>query len=1320
LGDLPELLKIVRRTEEKLPVQTALCKFMLRRAMRAVFRTTKRPGFSLNAFMDLGSGVDLIKRDSIYHLTLSNEIISAKQPLKILSWDPSKEPVTTQQQIRLEIIPDPSDTRFLVPSLEVTFWVVQNLYEEEDLVLSDVTMMRLGCLAGARLLTLPSTKLEEQIADMPEPTFNVAIPKYVSPQLKHTNRAYNTLENKKVPEGTETPHPKMEDLPHNLQGMTSIEVESFSQEVTRRMLDTNTNSGVENDYIPLSPQIFGFNDGRIEGDIQDAHEYMIPPKIRIHFKKKVKELLTEYSDLLGHVPKEPNEKLKSIPLFFEVDEKKLKPQAHRNHNPRNREIINKTVDEWIKKGYAVKTDQAAFMQCTVQTKPNGKHRVCLDGRSVNDAIVGEANFPLPDIRTTVRRAASAKFRSKVDLTEAFFQLCLHILCQKYCTGSTGTGGYNFMLLKLFFGHKFATHYFQWVITKVLQKCSDFAASYVDDIIIFTHTTVDDHLEHIRAVFQCMREYELRFAPQKCVWLSAEMTFLGFTISDNGYHVDYDFVTNLIACDKPKTVKQLQSFLGKINWIKQFLVGPVTEHEKILREMIKTRTKDRPSSQVGRLHIDWEEKYEQSYEKLKSLTTYQISLAPLHNDRLTFIETDASDTGMGAILFQKDTLEAERRFMCAMWSKPFTAVEQQWPTGCQELYAAISAMLRFRDWLSGRHFICYTDNMNLVTGQFKDAHFLTASLRIQRAIIRLQEFNVTFVWVKGENNVGSDYLSRQFPKLQQPLAAMPLEELEEVNSDTLCANNCAAVDQVKKLRSLLKTNECEIVDQVRAIQSLIIDPTTPYTERHPRHDVPSPSVQSMVDPPTTNELITTPIQVGPIISMCHNSMVGHLGVAKTTAALRERGFTWPCMQENVQQFVAACPTCQRTDQRRSRVVCDVLPHGGELGTNAPFELVAMDTVGPYCDPNNRNDNYKYILVFVDHFTKFVHLEPIVTLTAPEAAGALLKFVCLFGIPEAFKADNGTQFANCIMRNLATQLGFKWQNAIPYRHESNGVVERMNKEVVRHLRVMLCEKRLSRKRIHELLPLVTRIINSTKSNATGYEPITLLFAGRLKPDRMLLPPKTNELYSWGKTSGDYLKQLQSDYKTLIRKSLDYQRTVLNHRHKMGENIARNQLIPKDTKVWVKDSRNTNKFNPGWLGPYTVNQQVEPTQTSVHLTPIVPEIQRPIPMTHRSHIKLCVDAPELGFTAKDLKVPEVDQWETQKIVGHHRCEGQSGDKNLLFKIRWVGFEATSDSLLSAPKVNSDLKHVYLHKLGKTNVNELEGTTLVDDEYRMLPIDG
>ena len=113
---------------------------------------------------------------------------------------------------------------------------------------------------------------------------------------------------------------------------------------------------------------------------------------------------------------------------------------------------------------------------------------------------------------------------------------------------------------------------------------------------------------------------------------------------------------------------------------------------------------------------------------------------------------------------------------------------------------------------------------------------------------------------------------------------------------------------------------------------------------------------------------------------------------------------------------------------------------------------MDTIGPLPEVMN----FKFIIVLIDTFTRYVELFPANMVCAVSAANALWKHICRFCIPLEILTDQGTQFMNQTLTNLASVSGIRHHVTIPYSKEENGIVERANKEVNRHIRNILADE------------------------------------------------------------------------------------------------------------------------------------------------------------------------------------------------------------------------------------------------------------------------
>ncbi len=150
---------------------------------------------------------------------------------------------------------------------------------------------------------------------------------------------------------------------------------------------------------------------------------------------------------------------------------------------------------------------------------------------------------------------------------------------------------------------------------------------------------------------------------------------------------------------------------------------------------------------------------------------------------------------------------------------------------------------------------------------------------------------------------------------------------------------------------------------------------------------------------------------------------------------------------------------------------------------------------------------YILVIIDCFTRFVELSPIEDTTATLCAKALLNHVCRYGTPMTIRSDRGTQFVNAIISQLLSLLQIEHELNLAYSKEHNAIMERANKEVMRHLTAVIFDKRVNAAWSSEYyLPLVQRIMNAKVHDTIGVSPAELLYGKAINLYTGLLSPSS----------------------------------------------------------------------------------------------------------------------------------------------------------------------------------------------------------------------
>ena len=92
---------------------------------------------------------------------------------------------------------------------------------------------------------------------------------------------------------------------------------------------------------------------------------------------------------------------------------------------------------------------------------------------------------------------------------------------------------------------------------------------LDDVIIFS-ATLEEHVVHVRKILEVLRQHQPYAKIEKCEFDREEMTFVGFLVSKSGIGMDPAKVAAILEWPTPKTVKEVQSFLGFANFYRKFI------------------------------------------------------------------------------------------------------------------------------------------------------------------------------------------------------------------------------------------------------------------------------------------------------------------------------------------------------------------------------------------------------------------------------------------------------------------------------------------------------------------------------------------------------------------------------------------------------------------------------------------------------------------------------------------------------------------------------------------------------------------------------
>jgi len=228
---------------------------------------------------------------------------------------------------------------------------------------------------------------------------------------------------------------------------------------------------------------------------------------------------------------------------------------------------------------------------------------------------------------------------------------------------------------------------------------------------------------------------------------------------------------------------------------------------------------------------------------------------------------------------------------------------------------------------------------------------------------------------------------------------------------------------------------------------------------------------------------------------HNSVVGHMGVERTISLLKENGHDWPGMRQHVMSMIRRCPCCQKNDQRRSTAICQ---RPFTLSSASPMFRIYVDLI-----ENLRpdEDGNQHILVLIDAFSRYLMMYPVKEKTSLSVAKAMLKAIGDYGAPRELLSDRGPCVIGGVVQELLSLIGIEHELTMAYSKEENGIVERANKEIMRHLRNIIFDQNVIAQ-WSTYLPLVKRIFNASINTVTGVAPAKIIYGNSIDLNRTIL--------------------------------------------------------------------------------------------------------------------------------------------------------------------------------------------------------------------------
>ena len=822
------------------------------------------------------------------------------------------------------------------------------------------------------------------------------------------------------------------------------------------------------------------------------------------------------------------------------------------------EELRKHLQKEMAAGKIRRSQSPAASPILFVPKADGSLRMCVDYRSLNNVTEKDAS-PLPLMAELRERLARAKIFTKIDLKNGFNLIRIATGDEWKTAFRTRYGLYEYLVMPI--GLCNAPASFQRMMETVLTGLTDEGVVvYIDDILIYSETE-EEHVRLTKEVLNRLRKHGLCANIKKSFFHVSEVEYLGYMISEKGISMSEKKVAKIRDWTAPKTVKNVQEFLGFANFYRRFIDG-YSETCLPLTELTK-----------GDKIFEWREEHQKAFEELKEKFVTQPILAHFVSSKPTMVETDASDFALGAILSQQQPTNLWHPV--AFHARKFKSAERNYDIHDKEMLAIVVA---FKEWehmlksVKGT-FTVFTDHKNLE--YFSTTKVLTR--RQARWSEHLAEYDFVIIYRPGSKNGKADVLSRRWDYAPEGGGESPQMSFFKPGQLILSSVQLAAIPQMSLSHSL----------ETAIREAAARDPEHTKTAQATTEGNPSLINEGFT---IANGILyfknrwvvpsDTELKLG-ILLECHDAKVaGHFGQYKTLEKVRSN-FFWAKMEDEVRDYVRSCDTCQR--DKASRHAKYGLLHPTEI-PHRPWQDISMDFITGLPE----SQGFDKIWVIVDLLTKMSHFIPLKSGAVEPGVELATVFARdiwrLHGLPSSIISDRDTNFTSKFWGHLTDLLGIKLRMSTAFHLQTDGQTERANQTLEEYLRHYV---NYQQDDWVNLLPMAEHAYNVAPSETTRVSPFFANYG---------FNPETQWVKATAKEDGNPAAELLvSRFKGVweqlqenIHAAQQRMSKWYNTKHKDQPEIKAGDMVMIDAKH-LRSARPSKKLDHRKMGPFEVIQAI-----------------------------------------------------------------------------------------------------------------------------------
>jgi hypothetical protein len=932
------------------------------------------------------------------------------------------------------------------------------------------------------------------------------------------------------------------------------------------------------------------------------------------------------------------------------------------YSPLEMAEMEKQIKDLLEKGYIEPSSSPFGAPVLFVKKPRSTElRLVIDYRALN-RLTRRNSYSLPRIDLLLDMLAGATCYSSIDLRKAFHQVQLGYESDRIRSAfRTPFGHYQWRTLSM--GLTNAPAVMQSVVNDIFRPyLGKFVVVYLDDICIFSKSE-KEHAEHLKLVLDILEKHNLTVAWHKCHFYQQELLFVGHIVTAEGIKADPAKVAAVTQYPTPTDVHQLRSFLGMTGYFRRF-IDKYAQKTHALTQLLKQ----------GAEYI-WGANQESAFESLKQalVSAPVLKLPDWQSDSPFEIVCDASYQGIGGML-QLDGHPV------AFESRKLNKAELNYSATELEMLAVVHCIKAWRCYIEGKDVHVYTDhkpNVSFVTNP-------GMTRRQARWVEELQSYNIHWHYKPGAQNVVADALSRHPADSSKVLVASMINA-DRRRAQQLCTSGpfLAKVQegyqQDSWFQETANIKALSLQDGIYLLGHAIVVPDFADLRSQVLHE-------------------------------CHDApYAGHPGRDKTLQLVQQM-FWWPTVSADIRSYVKKCPSCQRNKSSNSKPagLLKPLPVPGE-----PWESISMDMV---VDLPQTADGFDSITVFVDRYTKMVHLAPCKKQdTARDIATLFVqKVFCMHGLPKHMVTDRDPKFTSVFWEEVFRYLEVDHSLTSAYHPQSDGNTERVNRVMEDMLRHYVD---LEQSNWSKLLPVVEFAINNSYHESIKTTPFMANF-GRTPRTPLKNVCKQYVPQRDAPAVKEFLTKLQ-EAQALAKRNLEaaqQRQKAYADRHRREVSFTVGQKVLLSTKNLAMKMVGSAKLLPKFIGPFEITGQVNEVAYRLAL----PECMRMHNVFHVSLLREWHDNGKYQPPPPPVILDGDLEYEVERVL-HHREKvigtkrTRHGKKKIMgreYLIKWLGYPAEyntwepEENCLNCPDMVQDYWDRYEAKAeAKLKQNKLAG---------------